>query len=192
MITATQLTQALANIYHQFNLFDDAQLPGYFSHFGDVSWGGHKQLVEGGKTEQLAWLARFLTPHEQASSFDHFEYRYHPYRPGIGIDVVRQPGERHTLVHMLPGRTTFCVFAHDNLPAYSQHRVLQAREALPPPVALPRKRTAEPRGSSVREAWRVCCETNSDDILFDCPHCGGEYCWRCRDEHISECAGRKA
>lgn len=37
-----------------------------------------------------------------------------------------------------------------------------------------------------------CGERYNDENVVDCPHCGGDYCWRCKDAHIKECGERRA
>jgi predicted RNA-binding Zn-ribbon protein involved in translation (DUF1610 family) len=188
MKTAADVVTTISAIYYQVNLFEDKQLTGYMNHFAWPEWGGHKQMIQGAKAEMLEWIRRYLEPQERGEAFDHFEFSYHPYYPGIGVEVHRDTGTPNTSVHILPGRTRFCVFSACPLEAVASHVILDSRVPRPLPVSRPRVSILGRTGSTLRETCRGCGETYTEDNMFDCPHCGGEYCWRCRDGHTNECA----
>jgi len=43
----------------------------------------------------------------------------------------------------------------------------------------------------MRETCRSYRETYKEENMFDCRYCGGEYCWRCKVNHVAECARKK-
>jgi hypothetical protein len=98
MKTAADVVTTISAIYYQVNLFEDKQLTGYMNHFAWPEWGGHKQMIQGAKAEMLEWIRRYLEPQERGEAFDHFEFSYHPYYPGIGVEVHRDTGTPNTSV----------------------------------------------------------------------------------------------
>ena len=43
----------------------------------------------------------------------------------------------------------------------------------------------------MRETCSTCRWDFDEENMLDCPHCGGAYCWRCRESHMDECAKKK-
>jgi len=179
MKTTSEIVAVIEGMYYQIPLVEDEKLRGYESlHRSEKDWGGHRQMIEGAEAELLGWLRQYLEPQEHSEGFECFKIEHHPWYPGVKIEAVRQSGHRNSTVRILPGKSRFLVFSHAPLESFPS----------PPPISKRWMSISERRPGILRETCRGCGESYTEDNMFDCPHCGGEYCWRCRDGHIAECS----
>ena len=192
MMTSVEVVSSIGDMYYyQIALIKDEKLRGYKElHRSEKDWGGHRQMIEGAKTELLEWLRHYLEKESLREGFEGFKLEHHPWYPGVKIETVCEAGQENASVRVLPGESRFLVFSHSPIESFASHTLLESWDPSPPPITQVWKSINERRSAGVRETCRGCGETFKEDNMYVCPHCGGEYCWRCKGTHIENCSAR--
>jgi hypothetical protein len=126
-------------------------------------------------------------------AFVDIEIGYHPWDPRQRVQVVF---EDHTITMViLRGVDRFCAYGDDQFNDEAHQGAdgsaglwVENMRALHEPPRVPRDRPSRERAAITRETCRGCGGTYTEDNMFDCPHCMLEYCWRCKEEHVSVCS----